>query len=258
MTNKPVDIKKNFQVKFRKLLQEEPILHRLMLEIFVYGTAYVVGGYLRDFLNNNSSRDIDIIVDLDNVKLLDIIDDIGISHEKNRHGGVKLHLTKTVVDLWSLENNWAFKNKLVKLNEDDKISSIAKGCFFNYDSLVINLHNYSYNIKYYKDFHYNNKLDILQKSSVYKNLNPTTEANIIRSIFLKLKYDVELTENTVEYITKKFSNIKHQYHDGFQRIIDVKSKYPKYKELKDEILKTELLKIIEQNKQKTDQLSLEI
>ena len=252
-----IDIKKSFQIKFRSLLDEEPILKEFLLNVFVYGTAYVVGGYFRDFLNNKESRDIDIIIDLDSVKLLDILSNMDCYYTINRHGGIKLKLQKIDVDLWSLEKNWAFKNKLVKLNENDKLNSIAKGCFFNYDSLVINLHNYTYNIRYYNDFLNARILDILQKSSCYKNLNPTVEANIIRAFYIKETFNINFSENITEYIVKKMESLSDKYKDGLKRIISIKAMYPKYQELSNDFLIDDIIRTMEHKKNLSDNLFLD-
>lgn len=252
-----IDIKKAFQIKFRNLLDEEPLLKELLFTVFVYGTAYVVGGYFRDLLNNKTSRDIDIIIDLDNVRLLDIVAGLKSNYTVNRHGGIKLQLENTDVDLWSLEKNWAFKNKLVKLNENDKLLSIAKGCFFNYDSLVINLHNASYSTRYYNDFLNTNTLDILQKSSMYKNLNPTVEANIIRAYYIKQKFNVSFSENLTDYIIKKVSSLSDQFINGIDRIIEIKNNYPKYNDLRDSVLRSNISQTIEESKKASDNLFLD-
>ncbi len=252
-----IDIKKKFQIAFRHLLDTEPILKELLFNVFVYGTAYVVGGYFRDLLNSKASRDIDIIIDLDNIKLLDIIADLNSHYTVNRHGGIKLQLKNTDIDLWSLEKNWAFKNKLVKLNENDKLASIAKGCFFNYDSLVINLHNFSYNTRYYNEFRNTKTLDILQKSPIYKNLNPTVEANIIRAYYIKQKFNIDFSENLIDYIVKKVSSLSDQYTNGIDRIIEIKTNYPKYNDLIDSLLKCNISQTIEENKSTSDNLFLD-
>lgn len=252
-----INLKNKFRKTFRHLLDTEPILKHLLLNVFVYGTAYVVGGYFRDFLNKKNSRDIDIIVDLENIKLLEIISNLNIPHTTNRHGGIKLQLKNIDVDLWSLENNWAFKNKLVKLNENYKLTSIAKGCFFNYDSLVINLHNYSYNTQYYNEFRKTNILDILQKSSMYKNLNPTVEANIIRAYYLKQKFNVVFSKNLTNYIVNKVLFLSDQYTNGIDRLIEIKSNYPKYNDLLDSHLRCEIRQTIDKSRSASDNLFLD-
>lgn len=220
-------IKKEFRSFFLQKMKAEAIMP-FFYEIFTIGTAYVVGGFFRDFLNNQPSRDIDIIVDINNSLLLKIVESTSNTYTFNRQGGIKIKLNNLDLDIWSIENNWAFKNNLVKLNENDKLTSIAKGCFYNFDSLVINLHNFSYSLKYYKDFLRENQLNILQANSIYKNLNPSTEANILRAFYLKLKYNSTFSDSTYSYLYNKLGYIQDRYDDLINRLLEVKSKYPKY------------------------------
>lgn len=221
-------IKRKFKLHFGLELNKNPQLKFLMYDIFVYGSAYIVGGYLRDFLNSEPSRDIDIIVDLNNDKLLEIIKSSHVEFSVNRHKGIKLHFAQIEVDMWSIENNWAFKNQLVKLNENDKLKSIAKGCFYNYDSLVINLHTLNMNIQYYNNFVLEKKLEILQKSPVYKNLNPTTEANILRAFHLKKLHQIEFSSNTKKYLIDKIGEISDKDINPISKLEITKLNYKKY------------------------------
>jgi hypothetical protein len=229
------DFKISFQNRFSELLKSEEILSSLLDEVTKEGAAYVVGGYLRDILLSKPSRDIDFIVDLNDQSFINIVKKLGISYSQNRHGGIKLSLISMSADFWSLENNWAFKNKLVKLNDSDKLNSIAKGCFFNFDSLVLNLNDYSYNLRYFSKCHEENSLDILQKKPVYKNLNPTVEANIIRAVYLKFKYNISYTNNTLKYIIDKLLSLKYRYKDERLRLLEIKQKYSKYDDLENEV-----------------------
>lgn len=245
-------------MKFQALYLKEPILKKIMYEIFHYGTAYVVGGYLRDFLNNKESRDVDIIVDVRDIKLIDIIKKIDCQYSQNRHKGIKLHLGNTTVDLWSLENNWAFKNGLVKLNENDKLNSIAKGCFFNYDALAINLKNYKYNTQYYYDFLNNSTLDILQKTDKYKNLNPTPEANIVRAFYIKERHNIKFSDNLIKYIVLKAVALTDKYNDGLYRIINIKENYEKYQDLDNVKLIRNIISVVRENQKSTNSLFLDL
>ncbi len=214
-----------------------------MYDIFVYGSAYIVGGYFRDFLNSKPSRDIDIIVDLDNDRLIKIIQISNVEFSINRHKGIKLHFDNIDVDMWSIENNWAFKNQLVKLNENEKLNSIAKGCFYNYGSLVINIHTLNMNIKNYSNYILDKKLDILQKSSVYKNLNPTTEANILRAFYLKKVNRIEFSSNTKWYLIHKIGEISDAEINPLEKLEITKSKYKKYQ---DELTSREIQQYIKE------------
>ena len=252
------DIKESFQMKFLALFIKEPILKKVIYDIFQYGTAYVVGGYFRDFLNNKDSRDVDIIVDIKDIKLIDIIQRTGCKYYQNRHKGIKLDLGGITVDLWSLENNWAFKNGLVKLNDNDKLKSIAKGCFFNYDALVINLKDYKYNAEFYLDFQNNGILDILQKTNRYKNLNPTPEANIVRAFYIKEKYNIKFSENLIKYIVLKTIALTDRYKDGLLRILNVKENYEKYQDLDNVKLIRDIIFLVDESKKTTNKLFLDL
>lgn len=230
-------IKKSFRVHFNHLIRSEKKLMNFFNEIFIIGSAYVVGGYFRDFLINKESRDIDVIADIPNKKLLEILGEDDYDFTLNRHGGIKINFELIDLDIWSIQDNWAFKKGLVKLNEEDKLSSIARGCFYNYDSLVINLHNFSYNLKFYKEFISNNTLDILQSRPIYKNQNPTTEANILRAFYIKKEFGTTFTENTYNYLVKKIGYLNDKYDsDAFNKLIEIKLKYPKYDNLDEETI----------------------
>lgn len=222
------EIKLKFKQHFNLELQKNQKFKFLLLDIFVYGCAYIVGGYFRDFLNSKKSRDIDIIVDLSHKKLIELIIDSNIEYSINRHNGIKLHFENIDIDIWSIENNWAFKNQLVKLNDNDKLNSIAKGCFYNYDSLVLNLYNYNFNLQYYNQYQKDSKLEILQKSPIYKNLNPTTEANILRAFYLRKIHRINYSKNTKNYLFHKIGAIKDQNQNPIEILLITKSKYKKY------------------------------
>lgn len=225
------------QTKFRTLLNDEKSLQNILFQVLVEGTAYLIGGYVRDVYEERTSRDLDIVVDIKKEHLKEIIDGESCGKKYNRFGGVKLMLQNIVVDIWSFDNNWAFKNNLVRLNEKEKLNSLAKGCFYNYDALVVNISNFSYNTKHYEVFHNERKLDILQRRAIYKNLNPTLEANILRAIFLKKEYNVDFTDHLKEYLYKKILYLNDIYGNAIDRLMIIKDNYPKYNTVsRDEIV----------------------
>ncbi|MBA9079570.1 hypothetical protein [Rufibacter quisquiliarum] len=224
------NLKDLFRKRFYQTLSEYPLFKLLMYDIFTDGTAYIVGGYFRDTIKGLHSRDIDIIVDINHKLLLEKISTLQIPHSINRHNGIKLDLATIKIDIWSIENNWAFKENLVKLNSDDKIKCIAEGCFYNYDALVINLNSFNYNIRYYKEFEKKQELRILRKSSLYRNLNPTIEANILRAFYLRKKFNISYTNNTKEYLIKRVGYLNDNHNNSIQRLVEIKTKYQKYNE----------------------------
>ena len=221
-------IHENLQVRFRALLEDERSLRNILYQILAEGTAYIIGGYVRDVFEGNESRDLDIVVDIKKERLIDIVDSDPCYKQFNRFGGAKLKLPSIDVDIWSFDNNWAFKNKLVRLNENEKLNSLAKGCFYNFDALVVNVSKFTYSTKYYEAFLDDEKLDILQKRSIYKNLNPTLEANILRAIYIQKKYKVMFTAHLKDYIFKKMLSLNDVYGDVLHRLLAVREAYPKY------------------------------
>ena len=221
-------IKNEFRLYFKKELENSNILRIILNEIFDKGTAYIIGGYFRDFLMKKEPRDIDMLVETSHSFLLEILHKKNIPYTVNRHKGIKVKLEEKSLDIWTVENNWAFKEKLITFKEDDKLNSIAKGCFYNYDALVINLRDYSYNLRYYKKFVDSKVLDIFYSSTEYMNLNETVEANVLRALYLKKIHNVSFSDRTRRYLINKIGELA----DNNESVVDVLdltiSKYPKY------------------------------
>lgn len=223
----------NFKTSFYCFLQqkfdEEPALRTILLELIVLGKLFVVGGFVRDFLTQKESRDIDIIVDINNEDLIQVIaSNKDVITKYNHHGGTKILLNNFQLDIWSIDDNWAFKNELVAKNDNDILNSIAKGCFYNYDSLVVQLPDFNYNLQYYREFERKKELDILQKRAIYKTLNPTMEANILRALYITKKENASISDNVRSYIQEAVDNLSVQNKRVLDKILETKKKYSKY------------------------------
>lgn len=256
MDNIPIQDK--IRNNFTAILNDNYELKSLLLQILVEGSAYIIGGYVRDQLNNVSSRDIDIIIDLKHTRLIEFIYSSKLKFTINRHNGIKLILKNFNVDIWSIEENWAFKENLVVLNEDDKLESIAKGCFYNFDALVVNLPTFNYNIRYYNKFKKTGTLDILQSSNKYKILNPTSEANILRACWIKKTLNINFSPKLKIYIFHTIGKYNDQYGNYLIRLLEIKKRYPKY----DDYLSAEdiqnIISDIKYNIEDNNQLLLDI
>lgn len=241
-------IRQKFHYKYTNLIYGIPSLQLFMRDLISTGRVYIVGGFFRDILHDRLPRDIDVIASHDDDILQSIIQRNKIQYSINRHGGFKLHLENIDVDIWTFRNNWAFKNELVKLYEEDQLNSIAKGCFYNYDSLVICLNNFNFNIRYYNSYLRTNTLDILQKSAQYKILNPTIEANILRAFYLRKLQNIEYSQNVFNYLVSRIGHLSDQYEDPVLRLIKIKMNYPKYdKNLSNLDVKNYVIEIIKKS-----------
>lgn len=221
--------KELFATRFREVLKEHQEFYEFIMNLLVFGTAYVVGGFVRDSINNKKSRDLDMIVSVTHKKLEELLKSSGLNYSINRMLGIKIELKEFEVDIWSIDNNWAFRDSVVKRNEDYILDNISDGCFYNYDGIVINIHTNNFRANHYNDFVKNRRLDIIQKSKIYKSKNPTVEANILRAIYLNTIYGVDITPNCLSYLVKIINNVSEN-HDVRERLNIYLNKYEKYKE----------------------------
>lgn len=232
----PLSIVKN-EIAFKQQLHAfigEIIDQDSVLKIFIaaltsVGEIYIVGGFIRDFANERVSRDVDIItvIRADDIQL--VADAMRIPCKRNRHGGFKLQFSNIEVDIWSILDNWAFKMQLVTSDPED-VRSIARGTFFNFDSLVfaiiskkISVDNYNNCLKY-------NTLDILQKNGRYRAYNPTREANILRAFYLHAKHQFHFSPNLAGYIKEHLLYYQNKKIDYIFLLQEYLSRYPKYEE----------------------------
>ncbi len=251
--------KKKFKMHLDNLLSREIELKFIFYELFINkAKIYVVGGFIRDFLTSRKSRDLDIMIDIDPIFLVDIIESSGVFFETNRHNGIKLKFKSFTVDMWCVKENWAFKRKLVKLSEDDILHSIAKGCFYNYDALVYNVLTNNYNIQYFNNFINYNQLDILQKRSIYKQLNPSKEANILRAFYLKKSFNCVFSTNTKNYLFKTIKDFSYKEFSLAKHLLNTILKYPKYLSLTEQDIQRYIDELILDNNFGEHQFSLDL
>ncbi len=240
--------KGTFRQKFYTILDEFPDFKYFLHEVFVEGTAYVVGGFLRDLANHKEPRDLDIILKISSGMIADLLSSSHLNYKLNRFGGAKIYFDNFQVDLWSIENNWSFKNKLVKINEQYIVDNIAVGCFYNFDSLVINVHSLELCTKFYNECIANRTLDILQKNDNYKKLNPTIEANILRAFYLHEKFGLQYSANCKDYLIRRLLFLMDNHNSILNQLIKIREQYSKYaQELTDEVLENNINSLINKN-----------
>lgn len=222
--------KKRFAFRFKEVLQQYQIFNEFIMNLLVYGTAYVVGGFVRDSINGRKSRDLDMIVSIPHSQLECLLKGSNLDYSINRMLGIKIKLNDFEIDIWSIDNNWAFRDSVVKRNEEYILDNISDGCFYNYDGLVINIHTNNFRSNHYNDFVKKRQLDIIQKSQCYKLKNPTVEGNILRAIYLNEVYGVDITSNCMSYLVKMISNVSENYNLK-DRLNFYLMKYEKYNEV---------------------------
>lgn len=148
-----------------------------------------------------------------------------------------------------LDTNWSFRNNLIKRNEQNIVDNIASGSFYNFDSLVINVHTLELCVKYYNQCIENNLLEINRKNTNYKKLNPTIEANIIRAFFLKEKFDFDFSVDCGNYLISRIKHLKDNHDSAISRLIEIKKQYKKYDDvLEDDALKRHIVNLLKSDR----------
>ncbi|WPQ65898.1 hypothetical protein SIO70_13635 [Chitinophaga sancti] len=222
---------KLFLAQFEKTRKENPSLNKFIYEVSLFNNIYIVGGFLRNVINEDTPRDLDMIIGMSKGELDDVIKACFTDFDENRLGGYKIKLEKIAIDVWSIDDNWAFKEDLIKNIKINHIEKIAQGTFFNFDSLVLDLHKLKSSFKYYNSCAINKELDILKKNSKYKKLNPTREANVLRAFYLRAKYGLSYSPQLRNYMIEQLNYLAQVNSNPLPKLLQTLDKYKKYQDL---------------------------
>lgn len=191
--------------------------------------VFCVGGFFRDGLNNKEGRDLDIIFDCASDVLQEALDSNYLSYTQNHFKGFKLLLKKDV-DVWCIDNNWAFRTGLVT-RKKNTLKSLALGCFYNYDALVLNLRSGDYDIEFYKQFLSKNTLDFVVQDSKYIVENPSFHANFVRALYIKELTGCAFSSRLQEYLHYVASERIGYMPEDVLKLLSKMREYQKYEDV---------------------------
>lgn len=181
-------------LNFVKVLREDSEINTIFCRLEEYGHLILIGGAIRDIaVYNRQPRDYDIIVNTDCENFDEVFE--GFEFTKNRFGGYKIYINTFEFDVWSIKNNWAFKNNILEA----KVENIVESTFYNIDSVHLNLNNGDWDGKYFIEALNENVLDIVLDDD-YISLNPTPEINIVRAIVFKKLWGLHFSSKVENYI----------------------------------------------------------
>jgi hypothetical protein len=207
---------------FEKFLEERPALRIFLTELTKHGDILLFGGAVRDILAHKSPRDYDFVVTLRS----SLLDGIVAAYDfcKNRFGGYKFALDGLKIDVWALNDTWAFRNKLLSSAPENLTETV----FLNIDSIAINLCQGNVYAKRYREAMQNNLLDIVLAK------HPFPELCVLRTLVYKSTYNVNISSNLKDFIVKW----KHSVDAPFDRLCDIQEKGHGEKSLsRDEIVR---------------------
>lgn len=209
---------KQFDSYLKKIEDDNVELKNLIKRVIKKGDLYIIGGALRDFyfydLDDYKIRDLDLVFSEKIVEIEEILKEY--SYCKNRFGGYKLKLKNLSIDIWSYYDSWAFKNKLIKGNKCN-LSNLARGTYLNIDSLVYNYNNSQIYNRFFKEVLEKKEIEFVIKNKDYIEENPNSNINIIKMLYMKKKYNLNLSTKIKEYIIKySEKNYEKLYSSQFQ------------------------------------------
>ena len=180
------------------------------LNAITFLNPIIIGGFIRDVINNSEIRDIDIVLNTpDNSELERIIKDNNIEYHLNSFFGYKLFIDNYTIDIWNIKNHNLFKEGIY----DPTINNLNKTTFINYDSLVYDLNNKQLNINYYLDSINRNIIDFVGNKEAVEN-NKHAFLSIGKIFLISYKYGMNISDTVKEYIIKYY----YDYPDFIQKL----------------------------------------
>lgn len=187
------------RIEIEKYLKKYPPAQILFEKLVEIGDVYIIGGLLREYKDNNqinSLRDADFSINIKHKEKWEkVIKDI--PNQKNRFGGYKFNCSGFIVDVWDVKETWAFRNKIIDVDETEFFKYLSKSVFLNVDALIYDLSNNRWNDAIYLQAMEKNEIDIVLEK------NPFIELNLLRSMILKRKYKMDYS--------KKLANMIYDY-----------------------------------------------
>lgn len=166
------------------------ILNRLALQ----GHVLIFGGMLRDLLlsgNAGFDSDVDVVLaGAEGPRLEQVL--IPLEARRNRFGGYRLAGRHWKIDVWRLEDTWAFKHALVVPPEP---AQLVRTTFFTWDAAVFNVGTGQ--LWFHEKFE-----DHLLRRVLDVNLlpNPNPIGAGLRAIRSVLRYHARMTRSVADYV----------------------------------------------------------
>ena len=187
--------------KFLEYFESDHTLIKLIIEIEKIYSIVLFGGIVRDYLNSNffvEPRDVDLVlcssIATNNFEELLYSNYPDNLVNKNQFDGYKLNSTNTIMDIWLLENTWAFKQNLMDVSLENLLHSVC---------LNIDAYAYHFTEMYFIDNC--DKKGLPEKIDFVLQENPNLELNIIRALCFSKKYKIGLSEQLKEKAINIFS-----------------------------------------------------
>ena len=185
-------------------------------QLLSVGNVYVMGGLLREYKDNQKLmelRDADFCIEVrqkDNWKtLLE-----SIEYTQNRFGGYKLNCSGFIIDIWEVENTWAYRTKKICAEPNEYFAKLPETVFLNLDGLAYDLTHDIWNDSIYAEAMKKKEIDIVLAE------NPFIELNIVRAMVLRKRYGLSYSNRLKDVIR----NYTYEQQDWMKQLVDIQNK----------------------------------
>ena len=210
-------LNKKIDDRIMALKQKNNILSLFFDEIVNYNPI-IIGGFIRNVINEEKSRDIDIILNCDDSgKINKIIDKYNLNYKKNQFDGYKINFNDIYIDIWCIKNHNLFKKGIYEIS----VNNLKKTTFINYDSLIYEINTKKLDIDNYLKCLYSSTIDFVGNEDAIKN-NPNIYLSIVKIFNVCYEKNMNISERVNNYILSLHDN------DIETTIIKLKKEYKKH------------------------------
>lgn len=169
------------------------------------GRVAIFGGMLRDLCIGGNlffDSDVDLVFEPHEKTNLELLLK-NYKYELNSFGGYRIYLKKWQVDIWNIENTWAFKKNIV---ENEGFKSLVKTTFFNWDAIVYEIDSGSIHTA-------EGYLKNLQERYLDINMidNPNILSTLVRALRMMIKLNARLSPRLRDFLCENF--VKYSAED---------------------------------------------
>ena len=180
-------------------LEKYPPSLELYRALHQAGDLYLIGGVLREYRDKGDIeelRDIDIIINVTSQgawqELLD-----KYSPVRNSFGGYKVLCEDFVIDVWVIEETWAYREEIISCSESEYVKYLPETVFLNLDAIIYDIKRDIWYDQMYCEAMKNREIDIVLEK------NPQLLLNTVRAFVLKKRYNMCFSERLVRIINRE-------------------------------------------------------
>lgn len=186
---------KTLEMIITEYMEKHPPAKRLFEGLKEMGSLYLIGGVLREYLDHHGIlelRDIDMVADVPEEQYETFLQQF--KPEQNAFGGYKICCDNLIVDVWRVEQTWAYAEGKIVCTKEEQAQNLPLTVFLNMDGLVYDLKQDKWYDEVYRHAVETGVLDVVLED------NPQIALNILRCMIIRKKYDMQVSDRLKDII----------------------------------------------------------